>query len=121
MAGSKKNTVWKISLEKNVLTAKLLKVNLCSKSNYDMMAETGNGGKGCIALGIHYASYALYTHTHNIQAGYNYAACYFKGPRQLEIDYIFEPQVFYFIGSTSPIIVHCLQVSLTNSFTYCCC
>ena len=36
--------------------------------------KTGKGGKGCIALGIHYASYALYTHTHNIQAGYNYAA-----------------------------------------------
>ena len=53
-----------------------------------MMAETGKGGKGCIALGIHYASYALYAHAHNIQAGYNYAACYFKGPRQLEIDYI---------------------------------
>ena len=121
MSGSKKTQFGRYSTPKIVLTEKLLKVNLCSKSNYDMMAETGKGGKGCIALGIHYASYALYTHAHNIEAGYNYAACYFKGPRQLEIDYIFEPQDFYFIGSASPIIVHCLQVSLTNSFTYYCC
>ena len=62
MSGSKKTQFGRYSTPKIVLTEKLLKVNLCSKSNYDMMAETGKGGKGCIALGIHYA---LYTHSHH--------------------------------------------------------